>query len=299
MSGARPQEPFRCGAAAVIGRPNVGKSTLVNALVGAKISITSRKPQTTRHRIRGVLTTGDAQYVFVDTPGFQTAHRNALNRMMNRGLAQAIAEVDCVLLVLEAGHWSEEDARLANLAGEGMPVLAVVNKIDRSSRADLLPFLERLGKEPRFAEIVPVSAERRKGLGELLRALRKYLPQREALFPEEELTDRSERFLAGELLREKLFRLLGDELPYAASVVIDKYQEGPKLRRISASIVVEKDGHKAIIIGSGGERLKRIATEARLGMEKLFGGKVHLQVWVKARRGWTDDERALRRLGYE
>ncbi|MBI2960483.1 MAG: GTPase Era [Betaproteobacteria bacterium] len=299
MSGARPQEPFRCGAAAVIGRPNVGKSTLINALVGAKISITSRKPQTTRHRIRGVLTTDDAQYVFVDTPGFQTEHRNALNRMMNRGLAQAIAEVDCVLLVLEAGHSDEADARLVKLAGEGTPVLAVVNKIDRIGRAELLPFLERLGREPRFAEIVPVSAERRRGLAELLRALRKYLPEREALFPEDELTDRSERFLAAELLREKLFRLLGDELPYAASVVIDKYEEGPKLRRICASIVVEKDGHKAIVIGSGGEKLKRIATEARLEMEKLFGGKVHLQVWVKARRGWTDDERALKRLGYE
>jgi len=299
MSDANRQAPFRCGTVAVIGRPNVGKSTLMNALVGAKISITSRKPQTTRHRIRGVLTRADAQYVFVDTPGFQSEHRSELNRIMNRSVAQAIGEVDCALLVLEAGRAGAEEDRLMKLVGEGIPLLAVVNKIDRTQPEELLPFLQRVAKEKRFAEIVPLSAERRKGLAELLRTVRKYLPQREALFPEDELTDRSERFLASELVREKLFRLLGDELPYVASVVIEKYEQGPKLRRIFASIVVEKIGHKAIIIGAGGEKLKRIATEARLDMEKLFGGKVHLQVWVKARRGWTDDARALKLLGYE
>ncbi len=299
MSGANPPAPFRCGTVAVIGRPNVGKSTLMNALVGAKISITSRKPQTTRHRIRGVLTKADAQYVFVDTPGFQTEHRSELNRLMNRGVVQAITEVDCALLVLEAGRAGEAENRLMKLVGEGIPVLAVVNKIDRMRREALLPFLQQLGGEPRFAEIVPVSAERRRGLAELLRTLRNYLPQRNAMFPEDELTDRSERFLAAELVREKLFRLLGEELPYAATVMIEKYEQGPKLRRIFASIVVEKTGHKAIIIGTGGEKLKRIATEARLDMEKLFGGKVHLEVWVKARRGWTDDARALKLLGYD
>lgn len=299
MSGASPQAPFRCGAVAVIGRPNVGKSTLMNALVGAKISITSRKPQTTRHRVRGVLTKADAQYVFVDTPGFQTEHRSELNRLMNRGVAQAIAEVDCTLLVMEAGRAGEAENRLMKLVGEDIPLIAVVNKIDRLQPEALLPFLRQLGNEKRFAEIVPLSAERRRGLGELLRTLRNYLPQREAMFPEDELTDCSERFLASELVREKLFRLLGDELPYAATVVIEKYEQGPKLRRIFASIVVEKNGHKAIIIGAGGEKLKRIATEARLDMEKLFGGKVHLEVWVKARRGWTDDARALKLFGYE
>jgi GTP-binding protein Era len=299
MNAATSPAPFRCGTVAVIGRPNVGKSTLMNALIGAKISITSRKPQTTRHRIRGVLTKADAQYVFVDTPGFQTEHRSELNRLMNRGVVQAITEVDCVLLVLEAGSAGEAENRLIKLVGEGIPLIAVVNKIDRLQPETLLPVLQQLGGEPRFAEIVPVSAERRRGLAELLRTLRNYLPQGEAMFPEDELTDRSERFLASELVREKLFRLLGEELPYAATVVIEKFEQGPKLRRIFASVVVEKTGHKAIIIGAGGAKLKRIATEARLDMEKLFGGKVHLEVWVKARRGWTDDARALKLLGYD
>lgn len=299
MTGANPSGPFRCGAVAVIGRPNVGKSTLMNALVGAKISITSRKPQTTRHRIRGVLTTDDAQYVFVDTPGFQREFRSGLNRMMNRGISQAIGEVDVVLLVLESGRAAEEDARLVKLVREGTPLIAVVNKIDRMRQEELLPYLQKLGGEPRFAEIVPVSAARRKGLGELLRTVRKYLPEQEAMFPTDEVTDRSERFLAAELVREKLFRLLGDELPYGASVMIEKFSEEPALRRVFASIVVEKDAHKAMVIGAAGSKLKRIASEARVDMEKLFGSKVHLEVWVKVRRGWTDDERALTDLGYD
>ncbi len=290
---------FRCGAIAIIGRPNVGKSTLLNALVGARVSITSKKPQTTRHRIRGILTTPDAQFVFVDTPGYQVEHRNALNQLMNRGVGQAIGEVDCVLLVVEAGRFLDADRRLLKLVPAGVPLLLVVNKIDRTARARLLPFLqETVGYAP-LAEIVPVSAERRRGLKELLRTIRKFLPEQAPMFAEDEFTDRDERFLAAELIREKLFRLMGDEVPYGSGVIVEKFEEAPSLRRIHAAIVVDKEGHKPIVIGAGGEKLKRIATEARMDMQRLFGGKVHLEVWVKVRGGWTDDARALKNLGYE
>ena len=290
---------FRCGAVAIIGRPNVGKSTLLNALVGARVSITSRKPQTTRHRIRGILTTPDAQFVFVDTPGYQVEHRNALNQLMNRGVGQAIGEVDCVLLVVEAGRFLDADRRLLKLVPAGVPLLLVVNKIDRTAREKLLPFLQETAAHAPFAEIVPVSAERRRGLKELLRTIRKFLPEQAPMFAEDEFTDRDERFLAAELIREKLFRLMGDEVPYASSVIIEKFEEDLSLRRIHAAIVVDKEGHKPIVIGAGGEKLKRIATEARMDMQRLFGGKVHLEVWVKVRGGWTDDARALKNLGYE
>jgi len=290
---------FRCGTVAIIGRPNVGKSTLLNALVGVRVSITSRKPQTTRHRIRGVLTTGDAQFVFVDTPGFQTQHRSALNRLMNRSVAHAVGEVDCVLLVVEAGRYTGADRELLKLVPGSVPLLLVVNKTDRVPREKLLPFLKETAGQGPFVEIVPVSAERKRGLAELLRTIRNYLPVQDAMFAEDEFTDRDERFLAAELIREKLFRLLGEELPYSASVVIEKFEAEPTLRRVHAAIIVEREGHKAIVIGAGGEKLKRVASAARVDMEKLFGGKVHLEVWVKVRSGWTDDARALKRLGYE
>ena len=293
------EDGFRCGEVAIIGRPNVGKSTLLNALVGERISITSRKPQTTRHRIRGILTTPDAQFVFVDTPGYQTEHRNALHRLMNRGVAQAIGEVDCVLLVVEAGRFLDADRRLLKRVPASIPLLLVVNKTDRTSRGELLPYLQEAAGEGAFTEIVPVSAERRRGLKELLRTLRKYLPAQAPMFAEDELTDRGERFLAAEFIREKLFRLLGDEVPYGSSVVIEKFEEGPKLRRIHASIVVEKEGHKAIVIGAGGEKLKRVASAARLDMERLFDGKVYLEVWVKVRGDWSDDAQMLKSMGYE
>jgi len=292
-------EPFRCGAIALIGRPNVGKSTLLNALLGQKLSITSRKPQTTRHRIHGILSSRTAQFIFVDTPGFQTQHLNALNRLMNRGVRHALDEVDVVLLVVEAGHFGAQDRALLKLVSSGKPFFLVVNKIDRATPVEILPFLQSVSSEAAFAEIVPVSARSRKGMDELLRTLERYLPERAAIYPDDAITDRDERFLAAELVREKLFRLLGDELPYGSSVIIDKFEEEGNLRRIYASIVVEKDGHKAMIIGAGGEKLKSITTAARLDMEKLFGGKVYLEVWVKVRRGWTDDDAALRRLGYD
>jgi GTP-binding protein Era len=290
---------FRCGAIAIIGRPNVGKSTLLNALVGARVSITSRKPQTTRHRIRGVLTTADTQFVFVDTPGYQMEHRSALNQLMNRGVGQAIGEVDCVLLVVEATRFLEADRRLLRLVPANVPLLLVVSKTDRTAREKLLPFLQEAAAQAPFAEIVPVSAERRRGLKELLRTIRAFLPEQAPMFAQDEFTDRDERFLAAELIREKLFRLMGDEVPYGASVIIEKFEDEGSLRRIHAAIVVDKEGHKPIVIGAGGDKLKRIATEARMDMQRLFGGKVHLEVWVKVRSGWTGDTRALKILGYE
>ncbi len=292
-------EAFRCGAVAVIGRPNVGKSTLVNALVGEHISITSRKPQTTRHRIRGILTTEEAQYVFVDTPGFQMRHRGALNRMLNRGVRLALEEVDVAMLVVEAAMFTEADREVLERVPRSTPLVLVVNKIDRIVRERLPARLEKLARERDFAAIVPVSAERKRNLAELLRALRQFLPLQPAIYAADELTDRNERFLAAERIREKLFRLLGQELPYAASVVIDKFEHTGNLRRIFASIVVEKEGHKAIIIGAGGAKLKAISSAARIDLEKLFGGKVYLETWVKVRTGWSENESMLAKLGYE
>jgi GTPase len=292
-------EPFRCGAVALIGRPNVGKSTLFNALLGQKLSITSHKPQTTRHRIRGVLTTRTEQFVFVDTPGFQTRHAGALNRLMNRGVRGVLGEMDIGALVVEAGHFGAQDRAVLKLVPAGTPLFLVVNKIDRTAPQTILPFLRSVSAEAQFAEIVPVSARSRKGLDELLRTLSRHLPRQPAIYPEDEVTDRNERFFAAELLREKLFRMLGGELPYGASVIVEKFEEGEKLRRIHASIVVEKESHKAIVIGAGGEKLKDMASSARVEMERLFGGKVFLEVWVKVRRGWTDDVQALKRMGYD
>jgi len=291
-------EPYRCGAIALIGRPNVGKSTLLNALLGQKLSITSHKPQTTRQSLRGVLTTGTAQFVLVDTPGFQTLHRGALNRAMNRAIRGALEEVDVVALVVEAKRFGAEDRALLNQVPGGVPLFLVVNKIDTTEPASLLPFLKKAASEAQFDEIVPISASRGKGLEELLGALKRYLPEQPAIHSGDDLTDSNERFLAAEFLREKLFRLLGEELPYSTGVEIEKFAEERGVRRIHAAIVVGREGHKAIIIGSGGSRLKRIATAARLDMETLFGGKVYLEVWVKVRSGWTDDEAALRRMGY-
>ena len=291
-------EPYRCGAIALIGRPNVGKSTLLNALLGQKLSITSHKPQTTRQSLRGVLTTGTAQFVLVDTPGFQTLHRGALNRAMNRAIRGALEEVDVVALVVEAKRFGAEDRALLNQVPGGVPLFLVVNKIDTTEPASLLPFLKKAASEAQFDEIVPVSASRGKGLEELLGALKRYLPEQPAIHSGDDLTDSNERFLAAEFLREKLFRLLGEELPYSTGVEIEKFEEERGMRRIHAAIVVGREGHKAIIIGSGGSKLKRIATAARLDMETLFGGKVYLEVWVKVRSGWTDDEAALRRMGY-
>lgn len=291
---------LKSGTIAIVGRPNVGKSTLLNRLIGEKISIVSRKAQTTRHRIMGILTRPDAQFVFVDTPGFQTKHTNALNRAMNRGVTQALAEVDVVILVVEAERFDERDLAVVGLLPAGRPVILAVNKIDQlKDRAKLLPILAKLGGQYAFAAIVPVSAAKGSQLDDLLGEARKHLPNDELLFGEDEITDKSERFLASEYIREKLFRLIGDELPYSATVEVEKFEIDGELRRISAAIVVDRQAHKGIVIGKGGETLKRIASEARQDMERLFDGKVFLEVFVKVKSGWSDDERLLKSLGYE
>jgi GTP-binding protein Era len=291
---------FHTGFIAVIGRPNVGKSTLTNHLVGAKISITSRKAQTTRHRITGVFTDDTTQFIFVDTPGFQTKHKNALNRLMNRSVTQTLADVDVIYFVVEAGRFGSGERSIVEMLPEGVPVILVVNKIDQQKdKGLLLPFLEQVGKEYAFSEMVPVSAERSMGLRELLAATRKYLPQASAVFDPDDITDRSERFLAAEILREKLFRSLGEELPYGMAVEIEQFEQEGELRRIHAAVIVDKDAHKAMVIGKGGEKLKRMSTDARKDMERLFGGRVWLETWVKVKSGWADDERALKSLGYE
>jgi GTP-binding protein Era len=291
----------RSGFVAIVGQPNVGKSTLLNYLVGEKISITSRKAQTTRHRITGILTKDDAQYVFVDTPGFQTKFSNALNRAMNRGVAQALAEVDAILFVVEAGRYGLKDKAVERLMPDGTPVILVVNKMDqlKSDRAKMITFLTEMSAVRPWAAIVPVSAKSGRQTDELLDELKKLLPNEGLLFDEEEITDKSERFLASEYIREKLFRLLGDELPYSATVEIEKFEQEGDLRRIFAAIVVDREGHKAIVIGKGGEVLKRIASEARQDMQRLFDGPVYLEVWVKVKSGWADDDRLVKSLGYE
>ncbi|HSO05984.1 MAG TPA: GTPase Era [Pelomicrobium sp.] len=300
MQTQTPAEAHRFGYVALLGRPNVGKSTLLNRLVGQKLSIVSNRPQTTRSAVRGIVTRADAQAVIVDTPGFQTQHRSALNRAMNRSVTQSLAGTDAVLFVLEAPKLTAEDCRVLELLPAGVPVVAAVNKIDRlADKGQLLPLMETLAAAHAFAEIVPVSAERDLGVEELLTALVKHLPEGEQLYAPDEITDASERFLAAELIREKLFRLLGEELPYASSVAIESFRDEPGLKRIHAVIYVEKASQKAIVIGRGGEKLKDVATRARLEMERLFGTKVFLEVWVKVRGGWRDDERWLRSHGLE
>ncbi|MBP5988481.1 MAG: GTPase Era [Proteobacteria bacterium] len=304
---AAPEEPpaaQRCGLIAIVGRPNVGKSTLLNALVGQKISITSDKAQTTRHRITGIRTVDDTQFVFVDTPGFQTRHAAALNRTLNRTVQGVLADVDVVLFVVEAGRFGLDDAKVLSLIqGEGLagkPVFLIANKLDAvQRRTEMLPWLKSMQERHAFAEYVPLSAKKSADMERLLQIIRPYLPEQGWFYEEDALTDRSERFLASEIIREKLFRLTGDELPYTSTVVIDKFDEEGNLRRIAASIVVERDAHKGMIIGSGGERLKRIGSEARQELEKLMDAKVFLELFVKVRSGWAADEAHLRSYGYE
>jgi len=291
---------FRAGTLAIVGQPNVGKSTLLNHLIGQKISITSKKPQTTRHRVTGILTTPACQYVFVDTPGFQTRHGGALNRVMNRNVTQTLADVDVIICVVEAGRCGATDRAIFKLLPRERPVLLAINKIDRlAEKSKLLPFIALVAEEFPFAEIVPVSAVSGSGTDALLKAAARYLPVASAIFGEDEITDRSERFLAAELLREKLFRNLGEELPYGTAVEIERFEQEGSLRRIFAAIIVDKAAHKAMVIGKGGEKLKTMSSDARRDMEQLFGGKVYLETWVKVKSGWADDERALKSLGYE
>ena len=311
MAGA----PTRCGTVAIVGKPNVGKSTLLNALVGQKISITSRKAQTTRHRIVGVRTRGAAQFVFVDTPGFQTRHGQALNRHLNRAVRGSLADVDVVLLIVEAGRFGADDARVVELLPRGVPVILVANKLDTvRRRVDLLPWLQSLPERGEFAEYVPMSAERAADTERLLDIIEPHLPARPWTHDADALPDRNERVRATEIVREKLFRLTGDELPYTSTVVLDRFEEWdspttvssarksrPLRRRvhIAATIVVEREPHKAIVIGRGGERLKRIGSEARMELQRLLDADVHLALWVQVRSGWADDEQHLRSYGFE
>jgi GTP-binding protein Era len=290
----------RCGLVAIVGRPNVGKSTLLNHLIGQKISITSRKPQTTRHRILGVSTRDAVQIVYVDTPGLHSAEGRALNRAMNRAALSALRDVDLVLMVLDALKWTPEDERvLAEVAASGKPALLLLNKVDRlEDKSALLPHIGALREKHPFEAIVPVSALKGHNLAALEREIAARLPESPHLFPPDQLTDRSERFLVAEIVREKLMRQLGAELPYANAVEIEQFAARGPTVHIGAVILVEKPGQKAIVIGQGGERLKRVGQEARADIEKLLGQKVMLRLWVKVRSGWADDERALASLGY-
>lgn len=312
----------------MVGRPNMGKSTLLNALVGQKISITSRKAQTTRYRIAGVQTRDSAQFIFIDTPGFQTRVMNTLNQTLNRTVTSTLNDVDVICFIVEAGYWGADDAKVLRLLPSDKPVLLIANKLDlfasrfeipQDRDAALFEFMGKMGQTwgeiaaqtkgfesesissplGEFAEIIPMSGKNKDDIGRLLDIIEEHLPEGDAVHDAETLTDRSERFMAAEILREKVFRYTGDELPYASSVVIDQFKLDGKMRRIAATILVDRDSHKAMIIGQKGERLKKISTEARLDMEKLFDGKVFLETWVKVKRGWADDLAELRAQGLE
>ncbi|MDI1308340.1 MAG: GTPase Era [Methylotenera sp.] len=290
---------FKCGTIAIVGRPNVGKSTLLNHILGMKLAITSRKAQTTRHRLLGIHTTEDTQFLFVDTPGFQQKHLNTLNKGLNKTVTQVLTEVDVVLFVIEPMKLGEADRKVLALLSDKTPTILVVNKSDlMGDKGNLLPLIQDFDLEFPFTDIVPVSAKKSLNLDELLHTIRKYLPEQAAIYSEDELTDKNERFLAAELVREKIFRLLGDEIPYSVAVEIEKFEVVGNLRRIFCAIIVDKDSQKPMLIGKNGDKMKQISTEARQDMEKLFGGKVYLETWVKVKGGWADDERALKSLGY-
>jgi len=300
MNSDLPSAGYRAGTIAVIGRPNVGKSTLVNALVGAKISIVSPKAQTTRHRLLGIATFVDGQLMLVDTPGIHGRQTRAMNRYMNRAARGAVSDVDAAVLVIEAGRWTEDDSlAMSALKESKVPCILVVNKVDKvADKNSLLPFIAKITAEHEFTMVHPLSALKNKGTEALIKTLIGLMPESEAHYGEDEITDKSERFLAGELVREQLMTRLGEELPYSTTVEIEKFEEDGQMLRISAVVWVERESQKPIVIGNGGERMKAISTSARIGMEKLFGRKVFLETWCRVREGWSDDEAALRRFGY-
>ena len=291
---------FRCGYIAIVGRPNVGKSTLMNELIGAKVSITSRKAQTTRHRIMGIQTDDDAQFVYVDTPGFQTRYNNALNKNLNRTVKDTLSTADVIVFVVDAGVYGPADQQVLDLIPESVPAILVINKTDKvKEKAELIPFAEKIAALRDFAAIVPVSARQRFQLNRLEEEIRHLLPENPPFFSPDDVTDRSERFMAAEIIREKIFRYTGDELPYTSTVVIEQFERKEKICRVFAAVLVERDAHKAMIIGHKGEKLKEISTEARLDMEKMFGVPVYLEIWVKVKSGWADNEAGLRAYGYD
>lgn len=295
------KENFRCGYIAVVGRPNVGKSTLINTMIGEKVSITSKKPQTTRNRVLGVVTSQTAQFVFVDTPGFQTKYGNALIRGMNRSVRASIADTDAVVLVIEAGGWKPADEKVLELLPrESSNVILAINKVDMVKQKDsLLPLMaESMQKYP-FAAIVPISAEKGRQVTELMAEIEKLMPENPPFFDPDVYTDKTPRFLAAETIREKAFRLLGDELPYGIAVTIDKWTEDDKKAEIIATLIVEREAHKGIVIGAQGEKLREISRLARMDIADMLAKSVYLEVWVRVRKGWNDDARALKTLGYE
>jgi GTP-binding protein Era len=295
-------EGFKAGFAAVIGRPNVGKSTLMNELLGQKLSITSHKPQTTRHRIHGIYTAPDHQIVYVDTPGMHLGGHKSINRYMNRAAKSAFVDVDVILFVVEAGRWTKEDQSVANqLQGVEAPVILLVNKVDKfKQKTDLLPYLQSLNGKVEFSTVIPVSAYKKNGLEIIQQEILKVLPEQGPIFPEDYITDRSTKFLIAEIVREKLMRSLGDEVPYGSTVEIERFEQDPESGRweINALILVEREGQKRIIIGDKGEKIKQMGIEARKDMMALLEARVHLELWVKVKENWSDDERALASLGY-
>jgi len=298
--GSEAESKHRAGYVAIAGRPNVGKSTLLNCLVGSKVSITSSKPQTTRQRITGIATRPSTQIAFVDTPGYQTKHRSALSRLMNRSVAAGVREADAILWVVEALKFDRADEAVARLLPPDVPVVLAINKIDLvGDKKQLLPFMERLAGRREFAAIVPVSAHKQQQIEDLIDALARVLPEGPQLFAENEITTANERFLAGELLREKLIRLLGEELPYATTVQIEEFKVVGDIRHIRGTVLVDKASQKGIVIGKNGQKLKNVATQARRDMERLFGGRVFLEVWVRVKRGWGRTDADLRRAGYQ
>ena len=293
-----------CGFVAIIGRPNVGKSTLMNRILGQKISITSRRPQTTRHQVMGIKTEGQAQFIYVDTPGIHILGRDrnkAINRFMNQAATQALRDVDCVVFIIDRTRWSDKDqVVLSRLEHVKAPVILAVNKVDRlEDKSTLLPWLAEVGARRDFAAIIPISAKHGTNVPELEAEVAKHLPAGMHHYPADQITDRSQRFLAAELVREKIMRQLGDELPYQVTVEIEEFRDEGRVVHISALILVERDGQKKILIGDKGERIKNIGREARLDMERALDTKVMLNLWVKVKRGWSDDERALKSLGYD
>jgi GTP-binding protein Era len=292
---------FISGYVAIIGRPNVGKSTLINRVLGQKLCITSRRPQTTRHRILGIKTTEDSQLIYVDTPGLHIDDKRAMNKYMNRAAASSIDHVDVILFVVDGMNWTEEDEQVLQRlkANAEAPVILVINKMDKlADKEVMLPHIEKLAAQYNYSNVLPISARKGVNVDQLEAEIKKLMPEGELIFPEDQLTDRSSRFLAAELVREKLFRHLGQELPYSITVEIEQFDDEKNLYRIGAVVYVERSGQKAIVIGKGGELLKSVGKDARLEMESLFGKKVFLRLWVKVREGWGDNERMLKNLGY-
>ncbi|MDF7680186.1 GTPase Era [Enterobacteriaceae bacterium ESL0689] len=294
-------EKKHCGFIAIVGRPNVGKSTLLNRLLGQKVSITSRKAQTTRHRIVGIHTEGSYQAIYVDTPGLHIDEKRAINRLMNKAASSSIGDVELIIFVVEGTHWTADDEMVLNkLRDSKVPVILAVNKVDNvQDKAKLLPHLQFLAKQMNFLDIVPISAETGMNVDIIEKIVREHLPQAEHHFPEDYITDRSQRFMASEIIREKLMRFLGEELPYSVTVEIERFQTNERGGYdINGLILVEREGQKKMVIGSKGAKIKTIGIEARKDMQELFGVPVHLELWVKVKSGWADDERALRSLGY-